>query len=143
MNSDFIKRREYFADTGKLVYEEHRTVCCKPYKVDASSTFLRHLERAVLEEKLSPDAVCGRAKLTGEFAETVCTKTVYNYIDLGIICIKSIDLPLRVRRNNKRHHRRQNRRILGEPRDSSGCGERASGFRALGDRYGRRAAHSR
>ena len=114
MNSDLTKRREYFADTGQLVYEEHRTVCRKPYKVDVASDFLRHIERAVLEDRLSPDAVCGRAKLTGESAETVCTKTVYNYIDLGIIRIKSIDLPLRVRRNNKRHHCRQNRRILGE-----------------------------
>ena len=114
MNSDLTKRREYFADTGQLIYEEHRKVCRKPYKVDAASDFLRHLEKAVLEDKISPDAVCGRAKRTGEFAVIICTKTVYNYIDLGIIHIKSIDLPLRVRRNNKRHHCRQNRRILGE-----------------------------
>lgn len=114
MNSVFAKRREYLADTGQPVYEERRTVCRKPYKVTAASVFLRHMERAVLEDKRSPDAVCGRAKLTGEFAEIVCTKTVYNYINLGIIRIKSINLPLRVRRNNKRHHCRQNRRILGE-----------------------------
>lgn len=114
MNSDLTKRREYFADTSQLVYKENRNACRKPYKVDAAADFLRHLERAVLEDKLSPDAVYGRAKLTGEFSVTVCTKTVYNYIDLGIIPIKSIDLPLRVKRNNKRHHCRQNRRILGE-----------------------------
>ena len=67
-----------------------------------------------MEDKISPDALWGRAKRTGEFAVIVCTKTVYNYIDLGILHIKSIDLPLRVRRNNKRHHCRQNRRILRE-----------------------------
>ena len=114
MNSDLTKRHEYFADTGQLVYQAHRTACRKPYKVDVASDFLRHIERAILEDKLSPDAVCGRAKLTGEFAETGCTKTVYNYIDLGIIRVKNIDLPLRVRRNNKRHHCRRNRRILGD-----------------------------
>ena len=114
MNSDLTKHRKYFADTSQLVYEEHCKACRNPYKVDVASDFLRHLERAVLEDKLSLDAVCGREKLNGEFAVTVCTKTVYNYIDLGIIRIKSIDLPLRVRRNNEHHHCRQNRRILGE-----------------------------
>lgn len=69
MNSYLTKRREYFADTGQLVYQAHRTACRKPYKVDVASDFLRHIERAILEDKLSPDAVCGRAKLIGEFAE--------------------------------------------------------------------------
>ena len=62
MYSDLTKRREYFADTGQLIYEEHRKVCRKPYKVDAASNFLRHIEKVVLEDKISPDAVCGRAK---------------------------------------------------------------------------------
>ena len=62
MNSDLTKRREYFADTGQLIYEEHRKVCRKPYKVDAASNFLRHIEKVVLKDKISPDAVCGRAK---------------------------------------------------------------------------------
>ena len=39
MNSDLTKRREYFADTGQLIYEEHRKVCRKPYKVDVASDF--------------------------------------------------------------------------------------------------------
>ncbi|WP_314596549.1 helix-turn-helix domain-containing protein [uncultured Selenomonas sp.] len=54
MNSDLTKRREYFADTGQLIYEEHRKVCRKPYKVDAASNFLRHIEKVVLEDKISP-----------------------------------------------------------------------------------------
>lgn len=114
MNSDLTKHRVYFADTGQLVYEEHRKACRKPYKVDAAADFLQYVEKAVLEDKLSPDAICGRAKRTGAFSVTVCTKTVYNYIDRGIIRIKSIDLPLRVRRDARHHHCRQNRRILGE-----------------------------
>lgn len=46
--------------------------------------------------------------------DAVCTKMVYNYIDLEIIHTKIIDLPLRVRKNNKQHPCRQNRCILGE-----------------------------
>ena len=41
------------------------------------------------------------ALVTGEFqrGEMVCTKTLYNYVTLGLLGkIKSIDLPLRVKR---------------------------------------------
>ena len=38
MNSDRTKRREYFADTGQLVYQAHLTAC--PCKVDIASDFL-------------------------------------------------------------------------------------------------------
>ena len=53
-NSDLTKRREYFADTGQLVYEQNRKVSRKSYKADAVSDFLRHIEKAVLDDKLSP-----------------------------------------------------------------------------------------
>lgn len=43
----------------------------------------------------------------------MCTKTIYNYIDLGLIPIKAIDLPLKVKLNTKRSKIRKNRRILG------------------------------
>ena len=48
------------------------------------------------------------------FPVILCTKTIYNYIDLGLISIKNIDLPLRIRRKPKKHHCRKNRRILGD-----------------------------
>lgn len=48
------KRHEYFADTRQLIYEERRKVCRKPYKVDAAVAFLRYIEKAVLEDTISP-----------------------------------------------------------------------------------------
>ena len=33
--------------------------------------------------------------------EMVCTKTLYNYVDLGILTIKNIDLPEKLKRNTK------------------------------------------
>lgn len=44
----------------------------------------------------------------------LCAKTIYNYIALDLIPIKSIDLPLHVRRSRKKHHCRKNRCLLGE-----------------------------
>lgn len=34
-------------------------------------------------------------------SEMVCTKTLYNYVDLGLLPIKNIDLPEKLRRNTK------------------------------------------
>ena len=50
---------------------------------------------------MAPDPLCGRARLEGNFDETVCAKTLYNYIDQGLLRVKNIDLPLRVRRKRK------------------------------------------
>ena len=64
----------------------------------------------------SLDACCGEALLSHKFSreEMVCTKTLYNYVTLGLIgALKSIDLPLRVKRKNKSIRRVSARRSLG------------------------------
>ena len=45
------------------------------------------------------------------------TKTLYNYVDLGLMDIKSIDLLEKVKRNTKAHRVRANKRILGRSID--------------------------
>lgn len=55
-----------------------------------------YAEKQMLENKMSPDALCGEAKLTGIFNELVCTKTLYNYINQRLLSVRNIDLPLKV-----------------------------------------------
>ena len=43
----------------------------------------------------------------------VCTKIFYNYIDLCPLELRNIDLPMKLRRNNKCKHVRLNKRRLG------------------------------
>jgi len=43
----------------------------------------------------------------------VCTKTLYNYVDLGLLPIKNIDLPEKLRRNTKAKKARENKKNLG------------------------------
>ena len=45
------------------------------------------------------------------------TKTLYNYVDLGIMDIKNIDLPEKAKRNTKARLIRANKRILGRSID--------------------------
>lgn len=117
MRSNLSCYSKYFAETGQFVYEQNRKLCRKPYKLVKASEFVQHLEKAIKKEKLSPDAVCGRAKKESRFPAIICTKTVYNYIDLGLIAVKNIDLTLKLRRNTHKHHCRKNRRILGKSID--------------------------
>lgn len=67
------------------------------------------------EKNWSPDATVGDAKLNNKFSksEIVSSKTIYNYIDKGLLGIKNIDLPMKLRRSNKSTITRTNKKILG------------------------------
>ena len=60
--------------------------------------FVRYAEKQILENKMSPDALCGVAKLSGRLKETVSIKTLCRYIDKRIWKVRNIDLPLKVKR---------------------------------------------
>lgn len=89
----------YFWDAGQRVYEKNRQNSRPPLKLIPAHDFIAYAEKAMLEDKLSPDVICGRAKREGQFAVTVCTKTLYNYIDQGLLKVRNIDLLLRVKGN--------------------------------------------
>ena len=112
--SDLTEYKKYFAETGQAVYEQNRKNSRKPLKMAEAAEFIKYAEEEILTNKMSPDVICGRAKTKSLFKKTVCTKTLYNYIDLGILKVKNIDLPLRVKLNKKSRKVRKNRRILGE-----------------------------
>ena len=63
---------------------------------------------------MSPDSVVGYAKKHKLFEETVCTKTLYNYIDNGLIKVKNIDLAQKVRRKPKKKYNREYLKKLGQ-----------------------------
>ena len=114
IDSNLKVRKAYFAETGQIVYDKHRKNSRKPYKLVKASKFIEYAEKEILNKKLSPDAVCGYAKKNNLFNNMVCTKTLYNYIELSLIKVKNIDLPLRVKIKPKSRKIRKNRRILGE-----------------------------
>lgn len=104
---------KYFADTGQLIYERNRKNSRPPLKIVKADDFIKYVEEKIKTLKYSPDICYGVAQKEHLFDVTVCTKTIYNYIDAGLLTIKNIDLPLRVKINKKRHIIRKNRRILG------------------------------
>lgn len=105
--------RAYFWDAGQRVYEEHRSNSRPPMKLICAWDFVRYAEQQILENKLSPDAICGEAKLNGRFERIVSTKTLYNYIDKQLLRVRNIDLPLKVKRKIRASRNNENKRSFG------------------------------
>ncbi len=105
----------YYPDTGQAVYENNRSHCKTKFKLLSCQKFIEYAEELLREKKHSIDAICGAAILhkTFEKHEMVCTKTLYNYIDLGLLGVTNIDLPLKVRRTTKAKRTRKHKKILG------------------------------
>jgi IS30 family transposase len=115
IDSELREHYEYFAETGEAVYQKNRKRSRNAMKIAQCAEFVNYAEER-LKFGWSPDAVCGRAEVSGDWAEkpTVCAKTLYNYIDQGLMTTKNIDLALKVRRKPKTKKIRANKIVLGE-----------------------------
>lgn len=105
----------YKAKAAEERYKENRRNSRRQYKRLEVSSFIRYVE-GHFAEGWSLDACAGRALESGQFRreQVVCTKTLYNYVDRGLVGIKNIDLPEKLRRNTKKEKARKNKRILGD-----------------------------
>ena len=103
----------YYPDTGQLVYEANRNNCGTKFKFLQCETFIKHTAELFFNKDQSLDAICGAARRNKSFPQSqmVCTKTLYNYVDAGLLTIANIDLPLKVKRSTKttriRHHKKK------------------------------------
>ena len=89
------KVKRYKADQGKSVYLENREHSTRRYRVFETAPFLEYVVKQFKNEHWSLDAIFGYALHNELFKreEMVCTKTLYNYVSLGLLPIKNIDLP--------------------------------------------------
>ena len=99
---EYREREVYLADVGQRVYVENSSNKGRPLKIGSDHKLANHIEQKIKAEKWSPDVVLGNIKAEGlEFATSICTKTLYNYIGWGIFAgISNNDLL--VKRNGKR-----------------------------------------
>jgi len=90
-------RYVYCADAGQRVHDERAAHKGRGLKIGHDHKLAEHIERKIIEEKYSPDAVIGEIKAQGlQFEVTVCTKTVYNMIDAGVFLnLSNHDLPVK------------------------------------------------
>jgi IS30 family transposase len=115
----------YYANAGQRVYDANRKNCIKKFKRLQVANFISHVTEMMQQDtKWSVDACVGEAIASRRYdrSEMVCSKTLYSYIDLGLMAIKNTDLPQKLRRNTKKARVRKNKRVLGrsiEERDKA------------------------
>ena len=103
------------AKTAWKAYQENRSHSCRHYDALEKRPFLQYVEKHFKEDGWSLDSCAGRALLDGLFSreETLCTKSLYNYVDLGLLQVKNIDLPQKLCRKTKKSRCRQHKKVLG------------------------------
>jgi len=81
----YITELVYKADAGQRVRDERAANKGRGLKIGHDHELAGYLEQKIVEEKWSPDAAIGAIKANGlKFKTSICTKTVYNYIDKEI-----------------------------------------------------------
>ncbi|WEV37032.1 IS30 family transposase [Lactobacillus sp. ESL0677] len=113
------KHFRYDAPTAQERYQAQRRNCGRKCDFIAKSRFIAYVEQHFFNDDWSLDACVGEALATGKFTrdEIVCTKTLYCYVELGLIKIKPSDLPELLTRNLKSKRVRVNKRKLGRSID--------------------------
>lgn len=105
----------YYPDTGQIVYEANRKNCGTKFKFLECEAFINHVTELFYEKDQSLDSICGAAHRHNTFSKSqmVCTKTLYNYVDAGLLQISNIDLPLKVKRSSKTVRIKRHKKKLG------------------------------
>ena len=105
----------YFAETGHIIYTRNRKNCGSKYKLFKCQNFIEHVYKLFYENKHSFDSIVGSCKTNESFAATdmVCAKTLYNYVDKGLLQISNVDLPFKLKRDTKSKRIRFHKRKLG------------------------------
>lgn len=84
-DSQWRERRAYCADAGQRVHDERSANKGRGLKIGHDHKLANHIEDKIKNNKWSPDVVIGRIKAEGlQFETSICSKTLYNYIDKGI-----------------------------------------------------------
>ena len=108
----------YLADVHFRNYEKNRANCGRKPKWLDCEDFLNWADKKFLEDKWSPDACVGYAKRQNLYpkSEIPSTKSLYHWIDSGIMKARNIDLLEKLSRkpNDNEPKSRRNKRILGE-----------------------------
>ena len=108
-------KRRYKASRGQKVYEENRKASCHHYSYLDKKAFIELVEKKFFSTGWFLDVCAGNALIAGDFTrnQVVCTKTLYNYVDMGLLNIRNHNLPMKLRRKTKKHLLRLNKRKLG------------------------------
>lgn len=105
----------YRAKAGQAAYTANISNCGRTYAFVEKSKFINYVAEHFFDQDWSLDTCYGRALRDHEFTrdEMVCVKTLYNYVDSGLIGIKNHHLPEKLARKPRKYRHKENKRKLG------------------------------
>lgn len=118
-NSDWTEEERYSPDIAQARCEENLKMRGTQLKIGNDIAYANYIEDKIVNEDYSPAAVLGELKAQGresEFTTTICTTTLYSYIDKGIFLrLSNKNLPVKGNRKRRKHkiHRQQARASAG------------------------------
>ena len=81
----YITEKVYKADTAQMRHNERSSNKGRGLKIGHDQELADYIESKIKDEKWSPDVIIGRINAENiPFKTSICTKTVYNYIDKEI-----------------------------------------------------------
>lgn len=97
LDSDLCEHYLYKADYAQMVYEQNTSNRGRNLKIGADYEFVNYIEDMIKNKKYSPEALLLNIKNQGlQFNTTLCYKTIYNYLDMGLFLNISVkDLPVK------------------------------------------------
>lgn len=106
-NSDLTYSERYCADVGQSKYERVASNKGAGLKIGHDHKLANHIENRIIKDKYSPDAVIGEIQAKGlQFDTTICTKTLYSYIDKGVFAnISSRDLSVKCDKKKRQYQK--------------------------------------
>lgn len=96
-NTDWTEEERYNPDEAHRKYRENLSAKGAPLKIGNDHKLAKYIENKIAIEAYSPAATLGSIKIAGiQFNTTICTSTLYNYIDKGVFFeITNADLPVK------------------------------------------------
>jgi IS30 family transposase len=86
VQNDFREDEQYRANSAQADYNKQGRNKERSLKIGKDKELEAYIRERILKDKFSPDAVIGEIKAKGlKFERQICTKTLYNYIDAGLL----------------------------------------------------------
>lgn len=94
----------YKADYAQLVYERSTSNRGRNLKIGSDHKLAEYIETMIKKKKYSPEALLREIENEGlHFNTTLCTKTIYNYLDMGLFLnVDNDDLPYKKSQQKKK-----------------------------------------
>lgn len=111
-NSDWTERKIYSADLAQERAEKNQKNKGRPLKIGNDMKFVAYVEKMVIEEHYSPEAILATIEKEHlEFKTQVCLTTLYNYIKAGLFLnITMAECPYKKKKPRKQKKKKVQKR---------------------------------